>query len=456
MKLQPQATDLEEAVLGAMLLDRDAVEAVLPTLTSESFYLESHRVIYEAMESLFRDNKPIDLLTVTERLKRDGNLDIAGQPYYITELTNRVSSSAHVEEHARVIVEKQILRMLISVSALVTKMAYDETEDPFDVLDKANQLVEEINDLLRGQQSTPEISRLLSERIKTLDALSRTEGDLLGVPTGFHRLDSFTGGWQNTDLIIIAARPSMGKTAFMLSLADNASKAGYPVGIASLEMGREQLTDRLICSNAGINSQKLRRPADITAVEWSNMMGVNLSNIFINDNADISIRAFRIWAKEMVKKKGCKMLMLDYLQLMEGARKSNDNRETEVSAISRGLKQCAKELRVPVIALSQLNRATEARSDGRPRLSDLRESGAIEQDADFVGFLYRPEYYKIKEDEMGNSTQGVAELIIEKNRNGALGEARFRWVAEYMQFKDPEAGFVPVNQNGHGEGKTPF
>ncbi len=441
-KVPPQAKALEETVLGAIMLDKDALPVVIETLTSESFYQNSHQLIYKAMVRLFEKTLPIDLLTVTEELKKSGDLEQVGGPYYLVELTNRVASSANLEYHARIVAQKHIQRELIRVSTDVIKDAYEETSDVFELLDKAEQGLFGITEknLSRSYSS---MGSILGQAIKEVeDASGQAEG-LTGVPTGFIDLDRITSGWQPSDLVIVAARPGMGKTAMTLALAKNAADFGKPVAFFSLEMSNVQLVKRLISLETEITGEKLKK-GNLEDWEWQQLNAavekMSETPIFIDDTPGINIFELRAKCRRLKMQHDIQMIMIDYLQLMTaGVDNKSGNREQEISAISRALKGLAKELNVPVIALSQLSRAVETRGGSkRPLLSDLRESGAIEQDADMVTFIYRPEYYQILEDEEGNSLKGIGEFIIAKHRNGALGTVKLRFTGELAKFSDLE------------------
>lgn len=441
-KVPPQATEFEEAVLGAMLLDRDAVTTVIEILKPETFYTDQHQVIFEAMSNLFNESKPIDLLTVTERLRTTGKLELAGGAFYITELTSKVGSSAHIEVHARIIAEKYIMRELIKISNQVIKDAYDETTDVFDLLDRAEQNLFNITENhLKSSYSS--MTNLLSQAINEIEKLSKQDNQITGVASGFDELDRMTAGWQPSDLIIVAARPGMGKTSFTLSLARNAAVLGKkPVAFFSLEMSNLQLVNRLISAETELESEKLRK-GSLKSHEWQQLINkvgaLSEAPIFIDDTPGINIFELRAKCRRLKMQHDIQLIIIDYLQLMSGSSgdNRNSNREQEISTISRSLKSIAKELSVPIIALSQLNRSVETRGgDKRPQLSDLRESGAIEQDADMVTFIYRPEYYQIMQDAEGNSTEGIAEIILAKHRNGALATVPLRFVGKYTRFEN--------------------
>lgn len=443
-KVQPQAVPLEEAVLGAVMLDKEALPVILDILRSDSFYLDSHKAIYKAMLRLFEKSQPIDLLTVTEELRKGGDLEVVGGPVYIVELTNKVASAANIEYHARIISQKYIQRELITVSTKVIKDAFEDTTDVFQLLDDAEQGLFSIaqQNMSRGYES---LSSLSGKMLKQLEELKGQDGGgLTGVPTGFTDLDRLTSGFQSSDLIILAARPGMGKTAFTLSLAKNAAvDFAKPIAFFSLEMSSLQLAQRIISMEAEISGMKMRS-GQLEDYEWQQLHTaierIGEAPIFIDDTPGINVFELRAKCRRLKMQHDIQMIVIDYLQLMSGGGDNQKgNREQEVSAISRALKGLAKELEVPVIALSQLSRAVEQRGGTkRPQLSDLRESGSIEQDADIVSFIYRPEYYQILEDEEGQSLKDVAELIIAKHRHGALKTVKLRFTPEFARFSDLE------------------
>lgn len=455
-KLPPQAVDLEEAVLGALMLEREAVNDVIDILGPESFYKEDHQKIYACIQDLFAKSEPIDILTVTEALRKAGELDFVGGPYYIAQLTNRVASAANVEFHARIISQKHIQRELIRISTETLRDAYEETTDVFDLLDKAEQGLFQIAEG-NIRKDYDRMSDLLTQSIKNLEELKNKEEGLSGVPTGFTGLDRLTSGFQRSDMIVLAARPGMGKTAFVLSLARNtAVQFGHGVAVFSLEMASIQLVNRLIASETELSAEKLRK-GDLEPHEWEQLHSkigtLTDAPIFIDDTPALSIFELRAKCRRLKAQHDIQMVIIDYLQLMTaGGESSKGNREQEISTISRSIKSIAKELNVPIIALSQLSRAVETRGgDKRPLLSDLRESGAIEQDADMVLFIYRPEYYDITEDEEGNSTAGMGELIVAKHRNGALDTVKLRFIGRLAKFQDPDVdeigGLGPLQPN---------
>lgn len=440
-KLPPQVTDFEEAVLGAMMIDKKGIDEVIDILQPDAFYKEGHKYIFEAIDQLFVGNQPIDLLTVSAQLRKNAKLDLAGGDAYLVSLTQKISSSAHIEFHSRVILQKFIQRSLIRISNEIIEDAYDETTDVFDLLDKAEAKLYEVT---QGniKKSSETAQSLVAQAKKRIEEISTKEG-LSGLPTGFHKLDELTSGWQPSDLIIIAARPGMGKTAFVLSMARNiAIEAGAGVAFFSLEMSSVQLITRLISSETGLSSEKLRT-GKLEKHEWEQLnvkvKDLERAPLFIDDTPSLSIFDLRAKARRLASQYGIKLIVIDYLQLMTagGSQKGGGNREQEISTISRNLKALAKELDIPVIALSQLSRAVETRGTSkRPLLSDLRESGAIEQDADIVSFIYRPEYYKIEEwdDEFRSPTAGQAEFIVAKHRNGGLDNIRLKFLGMYGKF----------------------
>jgi replicative DNA helicase len=441
-KLPPQAIDLEEAVLGAMMLEKEAVNTAIDILQPRSFYKDSHQKIFAIIQQLFQNSEPIDILTITNALKQNGELDIVGGPYYITQLTNRVASAANVEFHARIIAQKYIQRELIRISHEIITDAFDDTTDVFSLLDKAESGLFGVTEG-NIRKNYDSMSTLVRDAIKQIEQAKNHEGNVIGVASGFTDLDRMTNGWQPSDLVILAARPAMGKTAFSLTLARNAAVSfNKPVAVFSLEMSSLQLVTRLISAESELPSGKLRsgqlRDHEIEQIH-AKIGGLTEAPIFIDDTPAISVFELRAKARRLKSQHDIQLLIVDYLQLMtaggDGAK--TGNREQEISTISRSLKSIAKELNIPVIALSQLSRAVESRGgDRRPQLSDLRESGSIEQDADMVLFINRPEYYGLTEDEEGNSTAGVANIIIAKHRNGAVGDVQLKFTSELAKFSD--------------------
>jgi replicative DNA helicase len=439
-KLPPQAVDLEEAVLGAMMLEKDALTNVIDILQPKSFYKESNGKIFSAIQRLFNNSEPVDILTVTNDLKKNGDLDIVGGAYYVTSLTNRVASAANAEFHARIISQKYIQRELIRISTETIKNAYEDTTDVFDLLDAAESSLYAVVET-NIRKNYDKMSSLIGQAIKQIEVARNQKTGVTGVESGFTELDRITSGWQKSDLIIIAARPAMGKTAFVLSLGRNAAvDFGKPIAVFSLEMSSIQLVSRLIASESELSAEKLRKgQLEDHEFEQLNAKIGKLAEapIFIDDTPALSIFELRAKARRLHQQHGIQMLVVDYLQLMTAGGDNRGNREQEISSISRSLKSIAKELNIPVIALSQLSRAVETRGgDKKPQLSDLRESGAIEQDADMVLFIHRPEYYGLEADEAGNSTQGKAEIIIAKHRNGKVGSVGLKFIDRLAKFTD--------------------
>ncbi|CAM1362405.1 Replicative DNA helicase [Tenacibaculum sediminilitoris] len=455
-KLPPQALELEEAVLGAMMIDKKGIDEVIDILHPDAFYDKRHQEIYAAIYALFQNSEPIDLLSVSNQLKKNGKLDLAGGDFYLIGLTQKVASSAHIEFHSRIILEKFIQRKLITISSEIIENAYDETVDVFDLLDDAEGKLFEVTqgNLKKGAERA---DSLVQQSITKIQEISTKEG-MSGLATGFSKLDALTSGWQPSDLIIIAARPGMGKTAFVISMAKNmAIDFNHAVAIFSLEMSSVQLITRMISSETGLTSEKLRK-GNLEPHEWEqlNVKVKKLSDapIFIDDTPALSIFDLRAKARRLVSQHGVKILIIDYLQLMT-AGGAGGNREQEISMISRNLKALGKELNVPVIALSQLSRAVETRGGSkRPLLSDLRESGAIEQDADIVSFIYRPEYYGMTEwdDDDHSPCEGQGEFIVAKHRNGGLDNIRLKFTGHLAKFSDLEEGFSSEFQSSMNSG----
>ncbi len=441
-KIPPQALELEEAVLGAMLIDKKGVDEVIDLIQPEAFYKTAHQTIFEAIFQLFQDSQPIDLLTVSSELRKKGKLESIGGEFYLVQLSQRVASSAHIEFHARIILQKFIQRSLIKISNEIIESAYRESTDVFDLLDEAES---KLYDVTQGniKKSSESAQNLVLEAKKKIEEISKREG-LSGISTGFEKLDKLTSGWQPSDLIIIAARPGMGKTALTLSMARNiAVMKQIPVAFFSLEMSSIQLITRLISAETGLSSEKLRT-GKLADHEWQQLnvkvTDLEKAPLFIDDTPSLSIFDLRAKARRLSSQHQIKLIIVDYLQLMTaGTSSKTGNREQEISTISRNLKALAKELDIPVIALSQLSRAVETRGGTkRPMLSDLRESGAIEQDADIVSFIYRPEYYNIDEwdDEERSPSQGQAEFIVAKHRNGGLDNIRLKFISHLGKFED--------------------
>ena len=452
-KLPPQAVEVEEAVLGALMLERDAYVTIADILDTSSFYKEEHQKIFEAIKELSGNEKPVDLLMVTQELKDREQLEEVGGPGYITQLTRRVASAAHLEFHARIIAQKYIQRELIRVSSEIQTKSYDDTMDVDDLIDFSESSLFQVAERNIKKETVP-IKPVLNEAILQIEKARQRKDGLSGVPSGFTSLDRITSGWQKTDLIIIAARPSMGKTAFVLSMARNmAVEHNRSTAIFSLEMSSIQLVNRLIAAETELGNDKLKT-GRLENYEWEHLnrkiSALEKAPVFIDDTPALSIFEFRAKCRRLKMQHDIQVVIVDYLQLMTAGSDNRGSREQEVSAISRSLKAIAKELNIPILALSQLNRSVESREGKRPQLSDLRESGAIEQDADIVTFIHRPEYYGITEDDSGNSLIGVAEIIIAKHRNGATGEVHLAFKKELAKFTDMETNF----NDGFGSAKT--
>jgi replicative DNA helicase len=439
-KLPPQAPDLEEAVLGALMLEKNALTSVIEFLRPEHFYSEAHKLIYDAIIDLFKNSEPVDMRTVVNQLRKNGKLELidGNGAFKIAELTSKVSSAANIEYHARIIIEMAIKRSLIEIASQIHHDAYEDTTDVFELLDKTEQNIFQISDSnLRKNYDT--MKSLMFQAIQELQEKKNHKDGLTGIPSGFSKLDRVTSGWQKSDLVIIAARPGMGKTAFIVSALRNAAvDFNYPVAIFSLEMASLQLVNRLISAEAELESEKIKK-GNLAEFEWQQLVHktnrLSSAPIFIDDTPALSILELRAKCRRLKAEHNIQMVVVDYLQLMKG--EAGGNREQEIASISRALKGVAKELNIPVIALSQLSRGVETRGgDKRPQLSDLRESGSIEQDADIVMFLYRPEYYKITVDEDGMPTQGLAEVIIAKHRNGSLENVKLKFIGKYTKFAD--------------------
>jgi replicative DNA helicase len=435
----PAAPEIEASVLGGMLIEKEAVPKAIEFLSAESFYLKEHRLIFEAMVSLFDSGEPIDTVTIYEELKKREQLEEVGGAVYLSKLSQNISSAANIEYHAKIILEKQILRGLITSSHEIARSAYEGTQDAFDILDDAERKIFEITEK-HLKKSFLGMDRAVRDAMEYIEAIHSNTKQKFSVPTGFYELDEMLGGFQKSDLIIIAARPSMGKTALALTLARNAAiDHRVPVGIFSLEMSTMQLVIRMLCAEGRLNAHLVRTgklPTEEGVKLSKNAHKLTESPIYVDDTPAQSVLEIRAKARRLKAEKNIGIIMIDYLQLMQGPANS-ESREREISHISRSLKSLAKELNIPVIALAQLNRAVEARTDKRPQLSDLRESGSIEQDADVVIFLNRPEYYNIKTfQDDGSPTDGVAEVIIGKQRNGPIGDIRLAFIKEYARFEN--------------------
>jgi len=438
-KIPPQAIEIEQAVLGALMLEKEALSQVIDLLHPEVFYHDKNRWTFEAVRSLFEKSEPVDLLTVTQELRSIGRLEEIGGPYYLTELTNRVSSAANIEFHARILLEKFILRELIHLSGEMGTEAFDDTVDVFELLDRCETRLFGIADR-NIRRNGDGIQNLVQKAIKQIEAISKQGDGLSGIPSGFTALDRLTSGWQRGSLNIIAARPGMGKTAFVLGIARNAA-VDYQQGVAffSLEMSGIELINRLLAAETEIEGEKLKK-GKLANHEWiqltSRTDSLTRAPLFIDDTPQLTLFELRAKARRLKSQHNIQLIVIDYLQLMGGG--SNDasgmNREQVIASISRGLKALAKELDIPVIALSQLSRQVEVRGGNKkPMLSDLRESGAIEQDADMVMFIYRPDYYKME----GESYPDQAQIIVAKHRNGQTGEIDLRFQERFARFVNP-------------------
>lgn len=452
-KLPPQSTDIEMDVLGALMLERGKDIVVLDILKPESFYKPEHQKIFLAIHDLSVNHQPIDYHTIIEKLKQNGDLDEVGGPSYVVSLSSRVGSASHIEYHAKIIAEKFIKRELIRISSEIQTRSYDDSEDVQEILEFSQQ---GMFDLALGSvnREAVQIDAVMNEAIHQIEEAKNREDGLSGIPSGFSSLDRITSGWQNSDLVIIAARPSMGKTAFVLSMARNMGvNHQKSVALFSLEMSSVQLVMRLISSETELGSEKLRS-GNLKDHEWTQLehkiKNLEKARIFIDDTPAIGLNELRSKCRKLKTKEDIDLIVIDYLQLMSGPGDLRGNREQEVSTISRGLKAIAKELNLPIIALSQLNRSVEMRSGNkRPQLSDLRESGAIEQDADIVIFIHRPEKMGITEDDDGNDTRGLANIIIAKHRNGAIADINLRFREEFARFEEFNDDFLPpLNESG--------
>ena len=444
-KLPPRDVELENVVIGALMLEKDAYMNVSDILTEDAFYDPINAKIYKAISTLGFNQRPIDMMTVIEQLRKDGELENVGGSVHIAELTAKVYSAANIEFHAKIIAQKHLARRLISFASKIERDAFDESNDVDDLLQAAEGQLFEISQTHMKREVT-QIDPVLQQAIEQIQAAANNKSGLSGLQTGYTGLDKMTSGWQNSDLIIIAARPAMGKTAFVLSMAKNmAVDFSIPIAIFSLEMANVQLVKRVISNVAELEGEKIKS-GHLNEEEWDRLNDrlrtVFSAPLYLDETPGLSITELRTKARRLVREHGVKMIMIDYLQLMTATGMKLGSREQEVSTISRSLKALAKELNIPIIALSQLNRSTESREDKRPQLSDLRESGAIEQDADMVCFIHRPEYYtRSSEDADGNDIRGLAELIIAKHRSGAVGDVKLRFVSKFARFDNWEDGY---------------
>ncbi|MBD3169567.1 MAG: replicative DNA helicase [candidate division Zixibacteria bacterium] len=453
--MPPQAVDVEQAVLGAMLIDASAIPKAIEIINEDSFYSGKHVRIFKAIIELFNRDEPADIITVSEELDKKGQLEDIGGRGYVIGLTETVATSAHIEEHCRIILEKSTLNSLITTSTSIISECYEASEEVDELLDKAEQQIFVIRES-RLKQSFVKISDILPHTFEAIDKYAGKEGGITGIPSGFKALDAMTAGFQPSDLIIIASRPSMGKTAFSLAISENVAVKAGPVAFFSLEMSREQLTQRILCSHAKVSSHNLRRGRlkDFEYSQLGNAAGFLADlPIFIDDSPGIGVLEMKAKARRLKSNLGLSLVVIDYLQLMQSP-KNLENRQQEIAYISRSLKGLAKELDVPVIALSQLSRQVEQRGgDRRPQLSDLRESGAIEQDADVVMFIYRPAFYGKTVDDEGRSLENISEIIIGKQRNGPTGTIELAFVRDYASFQE----LAPFEAEAAvGDEETPF
>ena len=457
--LQPHALEVERAVLGALMNDRDAYAVVCEILSPESFYEQRNQLIYSAIRDLSLAEKPVDVLTVTDELERQGSLDKVGGAIYIADLSNKVASSANIEYHARIIAHKFLARQLISFASEIETKAFDGSMDIDDLMQEAEGSLFELSRRNMKKDYT-QIDPVISNAVEVIQKAAANKDGLTGVPTGYHKLDNITSGWQASDLVIIAGRPAMGKTSFALSMAKNiAADYKVPMAFFSLEMSNVQLVNRLISNCCEIQGSKILN-GQLKPDEWerldkrlNNLIG---SPLYVDDTPGLSVFELRTKARRLVRDHGVKIIMIDYLQLMNANGMRFSSRQEEVSTISRSLKQIAKELDIPILALSQLNRGVESREglEGkRPQLSDLRESGAIEQDADMVLFVHRPEYYHIYQDENGRDLHGMAQIIIAKHRKGATGDVLLNFRGEFTRFENPEDTSSNLNNAPIGGGE---
>lgn len=455
--LQPQAPDIEKLVLGALMVDKDAFSIVSEIIRPETFYEPRHQKMYQAIQTLNMEEHPVDISTVIEELKREGTLDDVGGPMYVLDISHSVATSAHVEYHAHILAKKYTARQLISYASRIETDAFDESIDPDDLMQTAEGELFELSQKNMKQDYT-QIAPVIRQAVDILQKASANAGGLTGVPSGFTKLDDKTSGWQASDLVIIAGRPAMGKTSFALSIAKNiAVDYDEPIAFFSLEMNNVQLVNRLISNVCEISGKKMLN-GQLADDEWArldkNLRRLTSAPLYIDDTPGLSVFELRTKARRLVREKGVKIIMIDYLQLMNANGMKFGSRQEEVSTISRSLKGLAKELDIPILALSQLNRTVENREglEGkRPQLSDLRESGAIEQDADMVLFVHRPEYYHIYEDEKGNDLRGMAQIIIAKHRKGATGDVLLSFRGEFTRFQNAEDTPIPMSQEGEWE-----
>lgn len=438
----PQAIDVEEAVLGTLLVEQSVISDVLDQISSECFYKESHRKIFAAIAKLANENAGVDILTVSNELKRTGDLEAVGGPAFLSYLSLNIGAAAHIEYHTKIILQKWLQRELIRISQETQKIAFDDSMPVDDLLDSAQNKIFSLSEKNMKSETAP-VQSVIRDAIKEIEESQNKEGSISGVPSGFRGLDNITYGWQKSDLIILAARPSVGKTAFVLTMARNMAVDHHiPVAIFSLEMSATQLVKRILVSETRLSADKIRGSSKMSEAEWNQfnegIVKLEKSPLWIDDTPGLSIYEFKAKARRLVNANKVQMIIIDYLQLMTGPPELKGMREQEVATISRSLKCIAKELNIPIIALSQLNRAVETRGGNkRPQLSDLRESGAIEQDADIVMFIHRPEMLGVAEE---NDYKGFTQLIIAKHRNGEVTDVNLRFIASEVRFVDENDG----------------
>jgi len=435
-RIPPQSIEAEQSVIGSMLIDKEVIPVVMEVLKPEDFYRPDHKEIYDVIIELFDRAQPIDLITVSERLKLHGKLELVGGLEYLTNIATEVPTTANVKHYAKIVEEKSLLRKLIRASSDIVELGFNASEEVSFILDKAEQNIFDILQKRSSQGFVP-IKDVLVDTFNKLEELYNNKGHITGIPTGFSDLDFKTSGLHNSDLVLVAARPAMGKTAFALNLAQNAAvHSGIPVAIFSLEMSKEQLVNRMLCSEAMVDSNKMKT-GQLEDNDWQKVaraLGpLSEAPIFIDDTPGISITEIRAKCRRLKLEHNLGLVVIDYLQLMQGSKSRGENRQQEISEISRSLKILAKEINIPVICLSQLSRAAETRTDHRPILSDLRESGAIEQDADIVMFLYRDDYYN-----PDTEKKNIAEVILAKHRSGSTGTIELVWLGQYTKFANLE------------------
>ena len=435
-RIPPHDIEAEQAIIGSMLTDKDAVIAAVEVLQEQDFYREDNKIIYSAILNLYNRAEPIDIITLKSELKSMGKFEAVGGLEYIVQLPDKVPTTSNVEQYIKIVEEKSMLRALIKTADELITLGYDPTQEVEQVIDTAEKKIFQVMQK-KNQKGYSSIKDILVDTFTQLEQLYNQKESITGVPTGFVDLDYRTSGLHNSDLILVAARPAMGKSAFALNIATNAAvRAKVPVAIFSLEMSKEQMTNRILCSEAMVDSAKVRT-GKIDDDEWAKLAAtsgeLSEAGIYIDDTPGISIMEIRAKCRKMKLEKNIGLVVIDYLQLVQGSNKKGGSREQEISEISRSLKILAKEINVPVIALSQLSRSVEQRPDHRPMLSDLRESGSIEQDADIVMFLYRDDYYN--ED---TEKKNIAEVIIAKHRSGATGTVELLWLANYTKFANIE------------------